>query len=151
MAALSVPLFYKASKELFVNRLTAFVAGFVYLTLLFIVQWGRLGTVNGAILFFTVLLMDGVLRSRRDLRASFEVGLALTGLLFTEPLLAILLSVTIIGFWAWDTPRLLQSPTIAFGVLLGLIPAIAWYGYQWQHYGSVFLHDILLLFIEHNV
>jgi 4-amino-4-deoxy-L-arabinose transferase-like glycosyltransferase len=87
--------------------------------------------------------MDGVLRSRRDLRASLEVGLALTGLLFTEPLLGILLSATVIGFWAWDTPRLLQSPSIAFGVLLGLVPAIAWYGYQWEQYGSVFLQEIL--------
>ena len=143
LTACSVPLFYKASKELFFTRLTAFFAGFVYLTLLFVVQWGRLVTVNGAILFFTVLLMDGVLRSRRDLRASLEVGLALTGLLLTEPLLAILLSLTVIGFWAWDTPRLLQSLTIGFGVLLGLVPAIAWYGYQWQHYGSVFLQEIL--------
>ena len=143
LAALSVPLFYKASKELFVNRLTAFVAGFVYLTLLLVVYWGRLGTVNGAILFFVVLFMDGILRSRRNLRASLEVGLALTGLLLTEPLLAILLSVTVIGFWAWDTPRLLQSPSIAFGVLLGLVPAISWYSYQWQHYGSVFWQEIL--------
>ncbi len=71
------------------------------------------------------------------------MGLALTGLLLTEPLLAILLSVTVIVFWAWDTPRLLQSPTIAFGVLLGLVPAIAWYSYQWQHYGSVFWQEIL--------
>ena len=143
LTALSVPLFYKASKELFFNRLTAFFAGFVYLTLLFVVQWGRLGTVNGVVLFCTVLLMDGVLRSRRDLRASLEVGLALTGLLFTEPLLGILLSATITVFWAWDTPRLLQSPSIAFGVLLGLVPAIAWYGYQWQQYGSIFWQEIL--------
>jgi hypothetical protein len=28
-------------------------------------------------------------------------------------------------------------------VLLGLVPAIAWYGYQWQHYGSVFWQEIL--------
>ena len=143
LTALSVPLFYKASQELFVNRLTAFFAGFVYLTLLFVVQWGRLGTVNGVALFCTILLMDGVLRSRRNLRASLEVGLALTGLLLTQPLLAILLGATVIGFWAWDTPRLLQSPTIGFGVVLGLVPAIAWYGYQWQNYGSVFWQEIL--------
>ncbi|MEB3119776.1 MAG: hypothetical protein VKL41_00960, partial [Snowella sp.] len=46
LTSLSVPLFYKASKELFFTRLTAFFAGFVYLTLLFVAYWGSLGTVN---------------------------------------------------------------------------------------------------------
>ncbi|MEB3308888.1 MAG: glycosyltransferase family 39 protein [Snowella sp.] len=142
LSAISIPVLYRTGIELFRNRLTAVFAALVYLTLFPVVYWGRLATNYGLALFFTVLLIQGILRSRRDLRFALLVGLSLTGLLFSQPLLGLLLPIPLIVFWGQDTPRLLQSPLIGVGILLGLIPAFAWYSWQGYHYGSPFFKAI---------
>jgi 4-amino-4-deoxy-L-arabinose transferase-like glycosyltransferase len=54
-------------------------------------------------------------------------------------MMGVLLGGIILLFTAWDSPKLLRSPYLSAGLLLGIIPAIAWYCLQYFHYGAQFL------------
>ncbi|MGK7881182.1 MAG: ArnT family glycosyltransferase [Crocosphaera sp.] len=141
-ASLSVPLLYAVAREIFVLWRPAVLSALVYLMLFPIVRWSRLATLDGIVLFWSILTVLCLLRSRRDFRWSLALGLSLSGLFLTQGLIACLLTITLIVFLAWDTPRLLSSIYFWMGVSLGILPALTWYWMEWLVYGKPFLTDI---------
>ena len=85
LTATSVPLLYGIGREIFVYRSPALFSALVYLTLLPVVRHGRLAMLDGAILCFALLLFLSLLRSRRDLRWSFVVGISFSLICLTPP------------------------------------------------------------------
>lgn len=145
LTALSVPLLYSIGLELFRHRTSAIFSAFVYLTLLPVIRQGRLAMLDGTILFFTLLMIACVLRSRRDLRFALGSGLAFGCLCLTKGIfLGFLLGAIAFFFLLWDTPRLLTSVYLWLGLGLGLVPVGLWYGAQWVHYGQGFIQNNLM-------
>lgn len=144
LTACSVPLMYWVGREVFFQRTAAIFAALVYLTSLPVARHGRLAMLDGAILCFLLLMMASLLRSRRDLRWGLGVGIGLGLLCLTKGILAFLLGAIALIFLIWDTPRLLTSRYLWFGIVLGVAPAALWYGAQWQHYGQLFIDAHLL-------
>ncbi|MDJ0729930.1 MAG: glycosyltransferase family 39 protein [Crocosphaera sp.] len=141
-ASVSVPLLYAVAREIFVLWRPAVLSALVYLMLFPVVRWGRLAMLDGIVLFWSILTLLCVLRSRRDFRWSLAVGLSLSGLFLTQGLIGCLLTIVLIIFLAWDTPRLLSSIYFWVGVGLGILPALTWYWMEWLVYGQPFLNDI---------
>ncbi|MBF2076776.1 MAG: glycosyltransferase family 39 protein [Synechococcales cyanobacterium C42_A2020_086] len=145
LTAVSVPLFYRLAREVFHRRLPAVFAAMVYLTSLPVIRNGRFAMLDGAILFWLILMMFCLLRSRRDYRYLLGAGLGFGGLCLTKGVLVgVLLGGIGLGFLAWDTPRLLKSPFLWLGIGIGSVPVALWYGAQWLHYGSAFLGNNLV-------
>lgn len=141
-AAVSVPLLYALAREIFVLWRPAILSSLIYLMLFPVVRWSRLALFDGIVLFWSILTVLCVLRSRRDFRWSLGVGLSLSGLFLTQGLIGCLLTVILIIFLAWDTPRLLSSIYFWVGICLGILPALTWYWMEWLVYGQPFLNDI---------
>jgi 4-amino-4-deoxy-L-arabinose transferase-like glycosyltransferase len=138
-SAFSVPLLYSVGRELFARRTPAVFAALMYLTLLPVVRHGRLAMLDGAVLCFSLVMMLCLLRSRRDLRWTLGVGIGLGLICFVKGILGLLLGAIAVVFLGWDTPRLLKSPYLWWGVLLGSLPVWCWYGVQFWHYGESFV------------
>lgn len=143
-AAVSVPLLYAVARDIFVLWRPAVLSALVYLMLFPVVRWVRLAMLDGIVLFWSILTLLCVLRSRRDFRWSLGVGLSLSGLFLTQGLIGCLMTVLLIIFLAWDTPRLLSSVYFWVGVSLGVLPALTWYWMEWLVYGQPFLNEIFL-------
>ncbi|MDJ0581340.1 glycosyltransferase family 39 protein [Crocosphaera sp.] len=141
-ASFSVPLLYAVAREIFVLWRPSVLSALVYLMLFPVVRCSRLATLDGIVLFWSILTVLCVLRSRRDFRWSLALGLSLSGLFLTQGLIACLLTITLMVFLAWDTPRLLSSIYFWMGVSLGILPALTWYWMEWLVYGNAFLTDI---------
>lgn len=144
LTATSVPLLFGVGRELFPQRISAIFAALVYLTFLPIVRHGRLAMLDGAVLCFTLLLLFCLMRSRRDVRWGIGVGIGFGLLCLTKGLVALVIGAIAILFLIWDTPRLLTSAYLWLGMILGCLPALAWYWAQWQHYHLIFLQTNLL-------
>ena len=140
LSSLSVPLLYGIGREIFPSRQSAIFSSLIYLTLLPMVYYGRLATVDGTALCFVMLTIWCVLRSRRDLRWALGIGMGLGLICLTKGiLLGGLLSGIALLFLGWDTPRLLTSVYWWFGLLLGIAPAGAWYAVGLLKYGQMFI------------
>ena len=141
ISASSVPLLYLIGREVFVTRLTAVFSALVYLTLLPIARHGRVAMLDGAIACWFCLALWCLLRGRRASLWLLGTGFALGLVCLTKGMMmGILFGVIIVIFIAWDSPRLLRSIYLWGGLLLGIIPAIAWYGLQYLHYGEQFFN-----------
>ena len=164
ISALAVPLLYCIGREVFERRLEAIYATMVYLTLIPVVRHGRLAMLDGAITCFfslvifcllKVLKAEGkihkveVVNRKKEVRLYlFGVGLGLGLICLTKGVaLGVLLGAIAFVFY-----YLIQKPlssktrsdnklTFSFVILilLGLIPAIAWYILQIIHYGKDFI------------
>lgn len=144
LSALSVPLLYGIGREIFPSRQSAIFSSLIYLTLLPVVYYGRLALVDGTTLCFVILMMWCVLRSRRDLRWAFGVGMGLGLICLTKGIVfGFLLGAIAFLFLAWDTPRLLMSLYWWGGLLLGSVPALGWYTFGWLEYGQPFITGIV--------
>ncbi len=139
LTATSVPLLYTIGLELFQQRLPAIFSTVIYLTLLPVVRHGRLAMLDGPVLCFFLLAIAWALKSRRNQYYSWTLGLGLGLIALTKSILALLLGAILLLFLAWDTPRLLRSPYLWIGLILGFLPLTLWYGAQVWHYGSSFL------------
>lgn len=145
LTAVSIPLLYALGRELFAQRLSAIFSALVYLTLLPVVRHGRLAMLDGAVLCFLLVTVWCLLRARRDLRYALGAGLALGLICLTKGVLLGLLLGGMAGiFLLWDTPRLLTTRYLWLGLVLGLVPVVAWYGAQWWHYGEKFFSANLM-------
>ena len=133
-ALVSVAIVYGIGRELFRFTLPTLLTCCVFLTFFPIAYLPRLATPDATLLCFQLLGFWGLLRSRRDLRWSMVVGfgISLTGLTHTWSLLP--LTIIMVLFLRWDTPRLLASPVFWFGLTLGLIPLIGWFLIQCYFY-----------------
>lgn len=134
LAAISVPLIYGLGLEIFLTQRKAILAGFIYLTMLPVVIYGRLATGDGAVLFLIVALMWCVVRSLRDLRYCLGIGFCLGLLGLAQGLGSVPWMIITLAFLAWDTPRLLSCSYFWSGIFLGLTPMLGWYGAQWYQY-----------------
>ncbi|MGL5805304.1 MAG: ArnT family glycosyltransferase [Xenococcaceae cyanobacterium] len=150
LAACSVPLLYKVGRETFVMRTPALYAALMYLTWLPILRQGRLAMLDGPILFFEILTILSVLRSRRDLRWTLGIGLGLSALCLIKGVLGLSIALVAILFLAWDTPRLLVSKHAWRGIGLGLLPAIAWYAVRYWQGQLIFKSTTLLVFFQQS-
>ena len=120
-------ILYGIGRELFRRTIPTLLACCVYLTFFPAIAQGRLATVDAPLLCFEMFTLWAVLRSRRDLRWSLVTGLGfcLVGLTHSWSLLPLL--VLILLFLLWDTPRLLFSFYFYLGLILGMMPLIAWW------------------------
>ncbi len=133
-AIVSVAIVYGIGRELFRFTLPTVLTCCVYLTFFPIANLPRLATPDSALLCFQLLGVWGLLRARRDLRWSMVAGfgISLTGLTHTWSLLP--LTIIMVLFLRWDTPRLLTSPVFWLGLTLGLVPLICWFLIQCYFY-----------------
>ncbi|MGP0128317.1 MAG: ArnT family glycosyltransferase [cyanobacterium endosymbiont of Rhopalodia musculus] len=145
LTAFSIPLLYGLGREAFGKRMPALFSALIFLTLFPVVRQGRSAWLDGTVICFEILTMWCVLRLRRDLRWSIGVGLSLSCLFLTQGVMSLCTSVAILLFLGWDTPRVLNSDYFWLGIILGLIPAIAWYCCQWISFGSTAIEGIFLV------
>ncbi len=138
LSALSVPLLYCLGRQLWPGRSTALLGALVYLASLPVVRHGRLAMLDGAVACFFLMTLVSLLRSRHHPRWGLGVGLGLSLMVLTKGILGVLLGAIAGAFLLWDSPRLLRSRYAWAGILLGLLPAIAWYGLQGLRYGGEF-------------
>lgn len=144
LTAFSVPLLYGIGREVFHHRSPALFTALVYLTTLPVVRHGRLAMLDGAVLCFMMIMVWCVLRSRRDTRYALGIGIGLGLICLTKGvMMGVLLGAIALVFLIWDTPRLLTSPYLWLGVMLGAAPVALWYWAQWTRYGwSFFLENL---------
>lgn len=140
LSAASVPLLYLIGREIFAAKLPALFSALVYLTLLPIARHGRVAMLDGAIACWFCLAVWCLLRGRRSPLWLLGTGFALGLVCLTKGMMmGVLFGGIILIFVAWDSRRLLRSVYLWGGLVLGIIPAIAWYGLQYLHYGEEFL------------
>lgn len=134
LSAVSVVLVYSIGREIFVARLPASLSALVYITCLPVVRYGRLASLDGALLCFGIFTIWAMLRSRRDLKWTLAIGIGLGLTSLTKGLFSIQLLAIVILFLLWDTPRLISSAYFWLGLILGAAPGIAWYIWTWFRY-----------------
>ena len=140
LSACSIPLVYLIGREVFPRPLTAVLSALVYLTLLPIARHGRVAMLDGAIACWFCLAVWCLLRGRKFSVWLFGTGLSLGLVCLTKGIMmGVLLGAIILIFVVWDSPKLFRHPKLWIGLVLGIIPAIAWYGMQYLHYGEQFL------------
>ncbi len=140
LSAFSVPLLYKIGREIFSTRPAAILSALVYLTLLPVARHGRLAMLDGAIACWFCLGIWCLLRGRKSPRWLLGAGLGIGLICLTKGIMmGVLLGGIAILFIVWDSPGLLGSFYLWSGLILGVTPAIAWYGLQYLHYGQQFL------------
>ncbi len=144
LSALAVPWLYILGRELLPQRPQALFSALTYLTLLPVVRHGRLAMLDGPALGFALVMTWCLLRARRDQRWFLGAGVGLGLVMATKGILGLLLVSLGLIFLALDTPRLLGSPTLWGGLLVGSSPILAWYAAQIWHYGPGFLQGALL-------
>ncbi|MGK7918011.1 MAG: ArnT family glycosyltransferase [Prochloraceae cyanobacterium] len=139
LTAVSVPLLYSIGREIFPTRIPALFSALIYLTLLPVVRHGRLAMLDGAVLCFAMLTIWATLRARRDLRWTMVAGIGFGLICLTKGIVGLLVGAIALLFLVWDTPRLVTSAYLWLGILLGSMPAIAWYFAQYLHYSEAFV------------
>ncbi len=139
VSALAVPLLFLLGRQLFGQKAFALCSAGVYLTLLPVARHGRLAMRDGVAITLFLALLYCLLQARHDRRWGLGVGLALGLIGLTKGLLALLLGA-VAGIFLLVNRQwsLLKSPLAWAGFVLGLVPAIAWYALQFQHYGATF-------------
>ncbi len=140
LSALSVPLLYKIAREILPTHRGAIFAALVYLTLLPVVRHGRLAMLDGAVVCWFTLTIWCLLKARSQPQWFLGVGGGLGLICLTKGIMmGVLLGAIAIIFLGWDTPKFLKSSYLWLALVLGIIPALAWYGCQYLHYGTQFL------------
>lgn len=136
LGALSTGLLYGIGRELFKGTSAILCTCCVYTTLFPAISGGRIATVDTPLVFWSMFTFWAILRSRRSLRWSLisGLGIAFVGLTHTWSLLP--LSIIILWFLAWDTPRLLRCPHFYYGLVLGMMPLIVWWIAQGKYYDT---------------
>ena len=130
LTAGSVPLIYGVARELFAGQMMAVATAAIYSTSLSVVVMGRSGTVDAPLVMELLLLFLCLLRSRRDVRWSLGIGLSTLLLILTIGMAGVAWPVLGMIFLAWDTPRLLRSSYLWWGLGLGLLPFGLWFAWM---------------------
>jgi len=138
LTATSVPLVYSIGREIFRQRRTAIYSALIYLTMLPVVRYGRLATLDGSVVCFLMLMVLCMLRSRRDLRYCLGVGLSFGLICLTKGTMGILLGAIALVFLFWDTPRILTCYYFWVAIFIGILPVGCWYFAQILQYGYSF-------------
>lgn len=144
LSAAGVPLIYWVQRQLHPTRIPVVMGTMVYLAGLPVVRHGRMAMLDGAILCFALGMVGCGLRSRRDTRWALGIGLGIGLMCLTKGILGLLLGGLLLAFLAWDTPRLMRSPYLWTGLILGLAPAVGWYVNQFVVQSDGFIKTSLL-------
>jgi 4-amino-4-deoxy-L-arabinose transferase-like glycosyltransferase len=140
LTACGVPLLYLLGREVFAYRRAAFFSASVYLTLLPVVRHGRLAMLDGAINTCFILSLWCLLKARQERRWTVGVGIGLGAIALIKGVLVIVLGAIAIVFLLVNKQvKLLKSPYLLLGFLLGFLPIFAWYFAQFQYYGNLFI------------
>ena len=153
ISALAVPLLYSIGREVFERRLEAIYATTVYLTLIPVVRHGRLAMLDGAITCFFSFVIWCLLKEVRRQQLDdinnkksirfyvLGVGLGLGLICLTKGVaLGVLLgAIAFVFYYLIQQSNNKLNFSFVFLILLGLIPAIAWYILQFIHYGRDFI------------
>lgn len=140
LSACAVPLVYLIARELLFPLTGAIFSALVYLTLLPMTRHGHLAMLDGAIACWFCLGVWCLLRGRQNYSWLLGTGIALGMICLTKGvMMGVLLGGILLCFITWDSPKLWRTPYLWAGLLLGMAPAIAWYGLQYLHYGTAFL------------
>ena len=140
LSAWGVPLVYLIGREVFTTYSPAIFSALVYLTLLPVARHGRLAMLDGAIACWFCLAVWCLLKGRKRRGYLLGTGLAIGLICLTKGMMmGVLLAGIMLVFLAWDSPWLLRSVYLWVSLALGILPAIAWYGLQYWHYGEQFL------------
>ena len=127
LTALSVPLLYSLTGELYLTRRPKIFVTLMYLTTLPVICSGRLANLTGISLCLTIWTIGALLRSRRNLTWAVGVGTGLGLAILTDGLIFLVLFSIMLVFLYLDTPRLLLSVYFWTGVFLGVIPIFFWH------------------------
>ncbi|MEO0867867.1 MAG: glycosyltransferase family 39 protein [Cyanobacteria bacterium J06642_11] len=139
VSALAVPLLYWLGLELFSRRRPALLSALVFLTLLPVVRHGRLAMRDGvAVTLFLLVLLWG-LKARQQPRYVTGIGIALGFIALTKGILVVLLGAIAGVFLGLNQGRDLgRNRYVWFGLILGGLPVVLWYGAQLARYGDVY-------------
>ena len=132
LTASSMSLIYGVARELFSGRIMAVATAVSYGTSLSVLVMGRSGTADAYLAMELLILLLCLLRSRRDIRWSLGIGFATLGLVLTGGFAGLVWPVLGMIFLACDTPRLLETPYLWWGLGLGLLPFGL--GFGWMEY-----------------
>ncbi len=144
LTALSVPLLYSLTGELYAMRRPKILISLMYLTTFPVVCSGRLANLTGVSLFVSIWTIGCLLRSRRNLIWSIGIGLGLGLSLLTDGIIFLILFSIILLFLYLDTPRLLTSLYFWIGVSLGVIPVF------FGHVPSINFHTSIAILIPYK-
>ena len=140
ISATAVPLVYGIGRQLFSAFPPAILSALVYLTFLPIARHGRVAMLDGAINCWFCLAIWCLLKGRQNRQWLLGTGLGIGLICLTKGIMmGVLLGAIMIMFLLWDHPKLLLSPYLWLSLILGTLPAIAWYLLQYLHYGTEFL------------
>jgi 4-amino-4-deoxy-L-arabinose transferase-like glycosyltransferase len=134
LGAFSTAILYGIGRELFKTTTPTLLACCVYITFFPVISQGRLGTLDAPLLCFEMFTIWAFLRSRRDLRWTLITGFGFCLVGLTDNWAIFPLGLLLLGFFRWDTPRLLICSYFYFGLLLGILPLVAWWLAQWYYY-----------------
>ena len=143
VSACAVPLVYLIGKEIF--NTAAVCSAVVYLTLIPVVRHQRLAMLDGVIVteFCFAVWCLLLLRRTKSQKLIFLLGLCFSLLSLTKGIaIAVLLYGLLTLFIATEYKSYSCCFTLACGFIFccGLVPAVAWYGLQYLHYGQEFLN-----------
>ncbi|MDB9311520.1 glycosyltransferase family 39 protein, partial [Spirulina sp. CS-785/01] len=144
LGALSVWGLYKVGREVFHTQPPAVLGALCYLTLSPLLMTGRWAVVETLGVMGTVFAVYSVLRSRRDLRWGLAVGWGIGFCCLAQGFWGLSGAVLVVLFLAWDTPRLLSSVHLWWGLGLGMLPVGGWYLLQGLHYSWPQFSTLLL-------
>ena len=139
VSAVAVPLLYWLGREVFGQRRPALLSAGVFLTLLPVVRHSRLAMRDGvAVTLFLLLLLLG-LKARKRLVYALGIGISLGLIALTKGILVLLLGMIALGFLGLSQGRrILRNRYLWFGLVLGILPVLLWYGAQLLRYGNVY-------------
>lgn len=137
LGAFSTVILYGIGRELFRTTAPTLLACCVYVTFFPVISQGRWGTLDAPLLCFEMFALWAVLRSRRDLRWTLMTGFGFCLVGLTDNWSILPLAMLIFLFLSWDTPRLLICPYFYCGLILGMMPLIAWWIAQWYFYEPI--------------
>lgn len=140
----SPALLYLFARKLFGNENRAIWSGIVYLALLPVMRHGRLAMLDGPLVTFFLATLLAIAYPRRSLGAGILTGAGLTAMLLTKALSAAPLFAIAMAYAALSRPHLLRSGAFWTGMLIAVLPALAWFGVQWFAYGDRYMGDALM-------
>lgn len=148
IASLSVPLLYLIGREIFKNRSSAILSACVYLTLLAVMRHGRLAMLDGMINTYFLISLLGIVYYYQSSRWLILVGIGLGLIALSKGTLVLALGFILFLYLILSYPlKVLKSPYLWLGLILGFTPVLSWYGLQINHYGEEFIN---IHFLDQN-
>lgn len=137
LTSATVPLLYLLALELTGRRDRALWVGLVHLLLLPVLRHGRLAMLDGVATLGLVAALLCLLWAERQQLWGLVAGLAFAMVALTKGLLVLPFLLIALAFSALSRRGQLRWQVWGL-VALGCLPALAWFGAQWQFYGQTY-------------